>query len=196
MTPVKLRVLQAAVELLGTKGLRALTHARVDEQASLPKGSTSNYFRSRAQLVTGVSSWITERELADADDMTTTPQSIAELVETLAAGIDFLTGPNRSMTAARLTLFMEANHNAEIRAAVSRTRNLMEHSVVASLARLGVEDPYPVGLALMACCEGIILHRIARHDTADARPLLQVVVSASPFRKEDASAAPDRVSRG
>jgi DNA-binding transcriptional regulator YbjK len=45
VTPTKLRVLEAAVVLLGTEGLRALAHARVDEQAGLPKGSTSNYFR-------------------------------------------------------------------------------------------------------------------------------------------------------
>jgi AcrR family transcriptional regulator len=69
----KLRVLEAAVELLGTEGLRALTHARVDEQAGLPKGSASNYFRTRAQLVTGVSDWITERELAGTGDMLTVP---------------------------------------------------------------------------------------------------------------------------
>jgi len=31
----------------------------------------------------------------------------------------------------------------------------------------------------MACPEGIILHRIARHDTTDPRPLLQVVVNAA-----------------
>jgi hypothetical protein len=31
----------------------------------------------------------------------------------------------------------------------------------------------------MACSEGIILHRIARHDTTDPRPLLWVVVSAA-----------------
>ena len=35
-------------------------------------------------------------------------------------------------------------------------------------------------LALMACSEGIILHRIARHDTADPRPLLRVVVRTPP----------------
>jgi DNA-binding transcriptional regulator YbjK len=179
VTPTKLRVLEAAVELLGTEGLRALTHARVDEQAGLPKGSTSNYFRTRAQLVTGVSNWISERELTEADDMATAPHSAADLVETLAAGIDFLTGPNRSMTAARLTLFMEANHNADIRAAVSQTRNVMEHSIVAAMARLGAADPYAAGLALMACCEGIILHRIARHDDTDARPLLRLVVNAA-----------------
>ena len=37
-------------------------------------------------------------------------------------GIEMLTGPHRIVTAARLTLFMEANHNPEIRAAVSQTR--------------------------------------------------------------------------
>ena len=178
MTPTKLRVLQAAVDLLGAEGLRALTHARVDERAGLPKGSTSNYFRTRAQLVTGVSNWISERELDEADDMATAPHTPADLVETMAAGIDFLTGPNRSMTAARLTLFMEANHNADIRAAISKTRNVMERSIVAAMARLGAADPYAAALALMACCEGIILHRIARHDNTDARPLLQVVVGA------------------
>jgi DNA-binding transcriptional regulator YbjK len=36
------------LKLLGTEGLRALTHARVDECAGIPKGSTSNYFRTRA----------------------------------------------------------------------------------------------------------------------------------------------------
>jgi AcrR family transcriptional regulator len=179
VTPTKLRVLEAAVELLGTEGLRALTHARVDEQAGLPKGSASNYFRTRAQLVTGVSDWITERELAGTGDMLTVPRSAADLVETLAAGIDFLTGPNRTMTAARLTLFMEANHNADIRSAVCQTRNVMERSVVAAMARLGASDPFAAALALMACSEGIILHRIARHDPTDARPLLRVVVNAA-----------------
>jgi AcrR family transcriptional regulator len=178
VTPTKLRVLEAAVELLGTEGLRALTHARVDEQAGLPKGSTSNYFRTRAQLVTGVSDWIIELELAGAGEMATIPHSAADLVEMLSAGIDALTGPNRTHTAARLTLFMEANHNPQIRASVSRARDAMESSVVAAMARLGAADPHAAGLAVMACCEGIILHRIARHDPTDARPLLQIVVNA------------------
>lgn len=48
------RVLDAAIELVGLSGVRALTHARVDAAAELPKGSTSNYFRTRAALVAGV----------------------------------------------------------------------------------------------------------------------------------------------
>ena len=81
MTPTKLRVLEAAVELLGTEGLRALTHARVDAQAGVPKGSTSNYFRTRAQLLIGVGDWIGERDLADASAAAAMPQSADELVE-------------------------------------------------------------------------------------------------------------------
>jgi hypothetical protein len=53
------------------------------------------------------------------------------------------------VTAARLTLFMEANHNADIRAAVSQTRNVMERSIVAAMARLGATDPYAAGLAVL-----------------------------------------------
>lgn len=172
-------MLEAAVELLGTEGLRSLTHARVDEQAGVPKGSTSNYFRTRAQLLTGVNAWIGENDLASADDIATAPQSAADLVEGLAIGIEILTGPQRILTAARLTLFMEANHNPEIRAAVSQTRSVMERSIVTVLARLGATDPHSSALALMACSEGIILHRIARHDTTDPRPLLRVVASAA-----------------
>lgn len=179
MTPTKVRVLEAAVELLGTEGLRSLTHARVDEQAGLPKGSTSNYFRTRAQLLIGVNDWISERDLASADDIATAPHTPEDLVEGLAIGIEMLTGPYRIVTAARLTLFMEANHNPEIRAAVSQTRRVMERSIVAVMARLDATDPHSTALALMACSEGIILHRIARHDTTDPRPLLRVVVNAA-----------------
>ena len=92
----------------------------MDERAGLPKGSTSNYFRTRVQLLIGVNDWIGERDLASADDIATAPHTAADLVEGLAIGIEMLTGPHRIVTAARLTLFMEANHNPEIRAGVSR----------------------------------------------------------------------------
>ena len=63
MAAIKTRAVEAAVELVGTEGLRALTHARVDERAGLPKGSTSNYFRSHQALLSGVVDGIVDREL-------------------------------------------------------------------------------------------------------------------------------------
>jgi DNA-binding transcriptional regulator YbjK len=76
------RGLDAAVELLGAEGVRALTHARVDERAGLPPGSTSNWFRTRRALLGGVVDWIAERERADfAASATRAISSIADLVE-------------------------------------------------------------------------------------------------------------------
>ena len=59
------QALAAAVELLGTEGLRSLTHGRVDERAGLPKGSTSNHFRTRAALLEGVLDWMLDTELPE-----------------------------------------------------------------------------------------------------------------------------------
>ena len=179
MTPTRLRVLEAAVELLGTEGLRALTHARVDEQAGLPRGSTSNYFRTRAALLTGVGDWIVETELSQVGAAAAIPQTRADLVDMLCGLVEVVTGPNRTLTAARLTVFMEANHDPEIRASVSRGRTAMEEYLLTTLTRLGATDPLVGTHTLMACAEGVILHRIARHDDSDPRPLFALVVAAA-----------------
>ncbi len=160
MTSTRARALNAAIDLLGTGGLRALTHARVDERAGLPRGSTSNYFRTRAALLTGVIDWMVEREMPDVG----------------AAVIP--THSNRTLTTARLVLFMEASHDATLREALSRGRAAMESSIVPALARLGAHDPQTAAAAIAACFEGLILHRIARHDDTDPRPIFDLLVRA------------------
>ncbi|WP_157156121.1 MULTISPECIES: TetR family transcriptional regulator [unclassified Diaminobutyricimonas] len=175
MTAIKARALDAAIELLGTEGLRALTHARVDDRAALPRGSTSNHFRTRAALLSGVVEWIVQKELPAVGAMAE-PKNTDQFVDEMVAMIDYTTGPNRTLTAARLTVFGEAVHNAEISAAVSRGRAGLELALTGALARLGARDPLTAARALMACAEGIILHRMARHDDADARPVIDVVV--------------------
>ena len=54
-----------AVAVVGERGIRALSHTRVDERAGLPKGSTSNWFRTRSALLAGVVSHIAESERGD-----------------------------------------------------------------------------------------------------------------------------------
>ena len=66
MATTKDRALRAAVEEVGDNGIRALTHARVDARAGLPKGSTSNWFRTRAALVAGVVAHLADEERAMA----------------------------------------------------------------------------------------------------------------------------------
>ena len=178
MTAIKTRAVEAAIELVGTEGLRALTHARVDQQAGLPKGSTSNYFRTHQALLSGVVDGIVDNELPSVN-VAFSPSSPDELVDALCALFEHLTTVNRTMTTARLVLFMEASHNAALREALSRGRAAMEAFGVVALARLGARDPHTAGNAVAACFEGVLLHRIARHDPTDPRPTFELVVRAA-----------------
>ena len=171
------RVLDAAVELLGTEGLRAITHLRVDERAGLAGGSTSNYFRTRAALLQGIVEHMVSRELP-AVDSALAPRSADEFIAGVARLFDFMTGPNRVMTTARLTLLMEASHDAELRSALTRGRQVMEQATLPTFAALGAPDPLLATQAFAACFEGLFLDRLARHADIDPRPVLDLVVRA------------------
>lgn len=51
----------AAIDVLGEEGARALTHRAVDVRAGLPRGTASNYFPTRAALLLGVAERIFTR---------------------------------------------------------------------------------------------------------------------------------------
>ena len=172
------RALDAAISLLGTEGLRALTHRRIDQKAQLPPGSTSNYFRTRDALLTGVADSILERELTGAGPAFA-PSNAEEFLDGLVALIVRTTGDQRTLTTARLVLFMEASHHPVLRDALWRGRAAIAAALEPVLRSLGASDPHSAAAALMACSEGLILHRIARHDDSDIRPVLELVVAAA-----------------
>jgi DNA-binding transcriptional regulator YbjK len=178
MSSVRDRTLDAAIDLLGTQGLRALTHRRIDQKAQLPPGSTSNYFRTRDALLTGVADAILQRELAGVD-AAFAPRSADEFLDALVALIDRTTRDQRTLTTARLVLFMEASHQHALREALWRGRAVIAAALEPVLRGLGARDPHTAAGALMACSEGLILHRIARHDDTDIRPVLDLVVRAA-----------------
>jgi DNA-binding transcriptional regulator YbjK len=178
MTALRDRVLSSAIELLGTEGLKALTHRRIDERAQLPMGSTSNYFRTRNALLEGVANAILERELAGME-ASFAPQSPEELLGGLVALVDRTTEEQRTLTSARLALFMEASHNPALRQTLGVGRSTFESALQRVLQNLGASDTSASARAIMACAEGLILHRVARHDDSDIRPVLDLVVRAA-----------------
>ena len=178
MATTRARALEAAVELLGTAGLRALTHGRVDDRAGLPKGSTSNFFRTRAALLSGVVDWIVAQEMREVGDGVS-PETVDEYAQWMSRLVDVTTQQNRTMTTARLVLFLEASHDPALREALARGRESMEAANVALLRRLGARDPHTAAAAMMACAEGVILHRIARGADTDARALFQQVAQGA-----------------
>jgi AcrR family transcriptional regulator len=55
----------AAIKVLAENGSRGLTHERVDQQAGVPKGTTSYYYRTRAALLRGVAERVVEVDTAN-----------------------------------------------------------------------------------------------------------------------------------
>lgn len=171
MSSIRQRALDAAVTLVGTTGVRALTHARVDAAAALPPGSTSNHFRTRAALLSGVITWIAQSERTDAG----IPEihSPDELISALTQMIQVQSGPLASRTRARYALFLEAD--AATAKPLREQRLGMEAWVRGILRDLGGEAAAARAAFLMAAGDGLLLHRLTVDPDA---PIADVIARA------------------
>lgn len=173
------RALEAAVELLGAEGVRALTHARVDERAGLPPGSTSNWFRTRRALLGGVVDWIAEHERAELEPAAMPAISeVDELIEGLCAVVEVQTGPLAARTRARYALFLELAGDPELGEPLRRQRREFERWTERIVIAVGIADPVPATRALMALGDGLILHRLTVDPALDMRPAVERAVHA------------------
>lgn len=163
------RALDAAVDLLGTRGLRGLTHRGVDEAAGLPPGSTSNWFRTRNALVDAVLTHLLERDRADraGAGATPLPATLTELADGLTERLLLATGDDRARTIARFVLLSAAATDPSLVESISSSRaELLEWGTM-MLAMLGSPDPAGHSRLLTDYLDGVILH--------------QLVTPASPF---------------
>lgn len=173
------RALDAAVTLIGTEGIRALTHGRVDAAAGLPAGSTSNHFRTRAALVAGVIEHLADQERAELGAADATPiRDVDALLDMLAGGIAVQTGPLAARTRARYALFLESGSDPELLRPLHDQRRRFETLARAILADIGAAHDEPAVRAFMAGCEGLVLHRITVDPDAPIRPTLERLVRA------------------
>jgi len=176
-TTQRQRAVHAATELLGSAGVRALTHRKVDELAGLPAGSTSNYFRTRAALFQGVLDAMVATESPEVEPLAHV-RTADELVDGLVDLMDVLTGPLLTTTSARMALLVEAGHEPELRAGLARGRATMARLLRPAFQALGAPSPDFAVDAVAICFEGLFLHALAQHASVDARPHIDLVVRA------------------
>ncbi|MGA4838403.1 TetR/AcrR family transcriptional regulator [Streptomyces sp. G45] len=115
-------LLDAAIEVLAREGSRGLTLRALDAEAEVPKGTASNYFTHRADLLAQVMRRIQERltpeESALADTMREQPST--ELVVTLLKQLVERMRADRSGHLALLELRLEATRRPELHAELTR----------------------------------------------------------------------------
>lgn len=175
MSKTRRRALDAAVDLLGAEGIRALTHGRVDAAADLPPGSTSNHFRTRAALLAGVIEWMAAQERTDAG----LPEigSRDDFVSAVSHMIAIQSGPLAGRTRARYALFLEADDDAV--GPLREQRLGMEAWVRGLLRQLGGEAAARHTTFVMATSDGLLLHRVTVDPEAPIEDVIARAIDAA-----------------
>ena len=161
-------LLDAAITVLGERGIHALTHRAVDAQAALPPGSTSNHFRTRDALLEAVVERFAARERALWEElaMRMYPTTPHQLAQALAAAAKTATGPQRTLTLARYAILVEAGIHPTIRAQMLATGARVNSWFMTWLRVAGSTDPERDAPIIMNHYTGVVLHDLAIPDPA------------------------------
>lgn len=177
------QIVAGAIDLIATRGIRALTHRAVDTQLELPAGSTSYYFRTRHALIEAVADGITTRSRADF--AAAQRQSTADIARDIAAWLAHLLKHRRNELIARHALIVEVLSDPDLHARLAGSLFSLERATELFTA-LGAADPAATAGDFLALLEGLVFDRFAglRADqpaTAEqlALPLSQFLTSAS-----------------
>ncbi|OJF12694.1 TetR/AcrR family transcriptional regulator [Couchioplanes caeruleus] len=184
-------LLDAAIQVLGSQGIRQLTHRAVDAAAGVPSGSTSNHFRTRDALLAAVVERFVARERHgwEAIAHLVQPRTPAELAAALAAFVRRATGPDRVMTIARYTLFVEGALRPALRRQLAETATAIRRWGAEWLAALGATEPEGACQLLLDQLDGIMLHElVAPGTTRDVeRRLTELIAAILPERPTQAT---------
>jgi len=196
----------AAIAVLAEHGARGLTHRAVDQAAGLPPGTTSNYARTRAALLTLTLTRIDELDTAEATggavgtdgvngisgsevgvagldgaglDGTRVAEALADVLTMLLDR--WITDPGaRRRVLARFELALEATRRPEMRAAYDEMGRAIRAQVVRLLAAAGSAHPERDAWTLIAWVEGTAFYALAGAGgaAAPARNVLQAQLAA------------------
>ncbi|QJY45498.1 TetR/AcrR family transcriptional regulator [Pseudonocardia broussonetiae] len=159
-------LLDAAIEVLGERGVRAVTHRAVDAEAGVGAGSTANYFPTRDGLFAAIVERFAEREGQDLEELVTTsvPGTPAELGRTLATFVRHGTTRSRTLTLCRCALLVESANNPDLREHIVSTGQRVGTWFTAWLRLVGSTDPALHVHVIGNYLTGLTLHQLAMPD--------------------------------
>ena len=155
------RLLDAALSIVGSEGLRALTHRRIEDEAGLARGSARYHLGTNDQIIAATlehavlrDSRMNEAVLAKvgfealAGSTTSFPEILAALVSA------FLENPGAIR--ARYELLLEATRRPSLEAEAQRWRAQFVSASELALTAAGQADPHTVAVLLVACIDGLV----------------------------------------
>lgn len=182
-------LLDAAIQVLGERGIRALTHRAVDVEAGVSVGSTTNYFPTRESLLAAIVERFAERERRNFEDLaiTVAPTSPAALGRALGAAVRDSTRQHRALTLSRYALLVESANNLALREQMAGTGARVNAWGSTWLRTIGSSDPDRHIQVVGNYVTGLVLHQLAMPDpdfdpTDSIVALLESLLAEEPRR--------------
>jgi len=158
-------IADAAISTLAHSGSRGLTHRAVDRAAGLPLGSTSYYFRTRAELLQAAVD-----RLAELDGAAVELEGADSLAHDLARVVDQLLTTERDRLLARYELALESVRRPELRDLMNTGTRRVRHVIAERLREQHSNDADRLADDVLAIIDGLLLAELtARHGATRSR---------------------------
>jgi AcrR family transcriptional regulator len=166
VTTRRVLLLDAAIQVLGERGVRAVTHRAVDAGAGVGAGATANYFPTREALFAAIVERFAERERRNFEELATTvvPTTPAELGRAVGTFVRDGVTRNRTLTLCRCALLVESANNPGLREDIAVTGAWVSTWFAAWLRLIGSTDPSHHMHVLGNYVTGLTLHQLAMPD--------------------------------
>jgi DNA-binding transcriptional regulator YbjK len=174
-------LLDAAIRLIGSRGIDGVTHRAVAAEAGVPAASTSYYFRSKGELIDEALRVLAEREIARLRDRRAAlGEGISDLDATADALADWieeqLTPEGSIALLAQYHLQIEAARRAEARDILETWKDGTDELAETAMRSLGAHDVRGGGILLVAALDGLRLRLLASgHDPLSGAQLRDVL---------------------
>lgn len=156
------------MRVIGTGGLAAVTHRAVAEEAGVPLGSTTYYFKDRDDLVRQTMAHAVEVEaqrMADAVDAVREEPSVERSVTLLTAIFLDKSVADPLYDLALFEMFLEATRNPSVRSQTREWSELIARIVDRLLPPTTPDVPRPVVLQVVAALiDGLMLEAASNRE--------------------------------
>ncbi|MFE9326354.1 TetR/AcrR family transcriptional regulator [Nocardia sp. NPDC052278] len=156
-------LVDAAIDVIATQGIRALTHRALDTALELPGGSASYYFRTKRALIEAIADRITTRSRDDfAAAELAVPPSLEpdDIAKAIAGWLDRLLVDRRNHLIVRHALIIDLLADPELHQRLTHSLFSTERARELFHA-LGFSDPDAAAADFIAVVEGAVFDRFA-----------------------------------
>lgn len=156
-------LVDAAIDVIATQGIRALTHRALDTALALPRGSASYYFRTKRALIEAIADQITTRsrdDFAAAELAPAAPIDPEATAQALASWLDRLLLDRRNHLIVRHALIIDPLGGPESHRQLAHCLFSTERARELFHA-LGFPEPDAAAADFVAVLEGVVFDRFA-----------------------------------